>query len=305
MRKVSLLTTLLMSLFLVACGGDPAATLTYTGITTQAAITDTNAKTVVVDEMSNTNTTSSATGASSSVSDDARNKAFKYAKSKALSFSQGVRSAVTSSSESEVGPCGGKVTYDTTVNDVTYEIDITATFQSYCEENALMSGSMFFEMDLNARRTDYAAKITYTNFTVYEDNLQFTMSGTVTSEGIFYSTPLTLNMVMVNNTKSEQVKLENFVVTTGASSVEYSGRIYHSTHGYVDVTTLEPMTFDSSGYMSSGSIKLEGANSNAILSAATNGGYLLELDINADGVVDTSETGAWAELSDEALFGTF
>jgi len=305
MRKTNLLLTMVIPFFLVACGGDPAGTMTYTGITTQAGITDTNAKTVVVDEMSNTNATSNATGASDSLSDEARNKALKYAKTKALSFSQRERSAVTSSSDTEVGPCGGTVIYDTTINDVTFEIDITATFKSYCEDNALMSGSMLFEMELNSSQTDYAAKITYTNFTVNEDNMLHTMSGTVTSEGILFSSTLTLNMVMANNTKSEQIKLENFVVTTGAYSVEYSGRIYHSTHGYVDVTTLTPMSFDSSGYMSSGSIKLDGANSYAILSAATNGGYVLEIDSNADGIIDSTETGAWTDLSDEALFGIF
>ena len=303
MRKVSLLTTLLMSLFLVACGGDPAATMTYTGITTQAAITDTNAKTVVVDEMSNTNATSSATGVSSNVGNKVKNKALKYAK--AWSQSQGVRSAAVSYSDSDVGPCGGTVDYNTTVDDTTFEISISATFVSYCEDNALMNGTMNMDMSLNSSQTDYAVNIVFTNLTVSIDNAVVTMSGTMSSEGIISSQSLVLNMVMVNNTKSEQVKLENFVVTTGSYSVEYSGRIYHSTHGYVDVTTLEPMSFDSSGYMSSGSIELAGANSNAILSAGTNGGYQLEIDLNADGVIDSTETGAWADLSDEALFGTF
>lgn len=303
MRIIRSLVILLLPLIFTACGGDPAATMKYTGITTQAEITDSNAKTVVVDEMSNTSATSSATGASSSVSNKVKNKALKYAK--ALSISQGTRSAAVSYSDSEVGPCGGTVDYNTTVDEVTSEINSTATFSSYCEDDALMSGTMQMEMVLNSSQTDYAVNITFSNFAVSIDNTLVTMSGTMTSEGILSSSSLVLNMVMVDNTKSEQVKLENFVVTTGRYSVEYSGRIYHSTHGYVDVTTLEAMSFDSSGYMSSGSIKLAGASSYAILSAATNGGYLLEIDINADGTIDSTETGAWADLSDEALFGAF
>lgn len=85
---------------------------------------------------------------------------------------------------------------------------------------------MIMDMSLNSTQTDYAVKIMFTNLTVSIDDTTIIMSGTMSSEGIISSQSLVLNMVLVDNTKSEQVKLENF-----------------------EVTIVEAKIFDSSGYM--------------------------------------------------------
>jgi len=295
---------ILLPFFLVACGGDSPVSMTYTGSTIQAEITDSNAKTVVVDGISTTSATSSANGASAGMGNKATHKALKLAKAKAFSISRDMRSAPMTFTESETGPCGGTLSFDATVDDETFEIKMAATFNNYCEDDITMSGSMLMDMSLNSSQSDYIIKMTFTNLKVNMDSESITMSGTMSSEGIL-SSSLVMNMIMLDNKTNEQVKYENFIVTLGANDVEYSGRIYHSVYGYVDVTTLLPMTFDSSGYMSSGSIEFAGSNSSTTLSAATNGGYLLETDIDGDGSVDVTDTGAWADLSTDALFSTF
>jgi len=303
MKKVYLLLSLFSLLFLAACGGD-GNSLSYTGSSAPASISTTNAETFVVEGLSSTSTTAGANNTSSGVGNKARSKALAYAKSKAMSLSEGLMMAPQSYSDSEAGPCGGSLSFNAIVDDVTFDMSISATFSNYCVDNVTLSGSMNMQMILNSSTSEITVNMSFDNLTVVDGADSFTMSGTMVSQGLLASS-MTLNMIMLDNKNNEQVKLENFIVSTGSSAVEFSGRMYHSVHGYVDVTTPTPMSFDSSGYMTSGSLKFSGASSSAILSATTEGGYQLEIDENGDGVIDLTQTGAWSELSSDALFASF
>ena len=303
MKKHNLLITMLLPFVLVACGGDGGITpVTYTGSTTQAEITTDNAEEVVVDSVSSTSTTSAANGATSAVNGKAINKALNFVKSKASQYSETMRYAPVTVSDTVAGTCGGSMSFTTTIDDQTFDMSSAITANNYCEDEMTMSGTM--NMTFSFSQENAGLKVIFNNLKVTSAIESFTISGTMESTGLFSRT-MTMNMVVVDNKSSEQIKLENFIVTTGTTDVEFSGKIYTATSGYVDVTTLTPMDFGTDGHMTAGSIKFTGASSSVTLSAQVGGGYKMETDIDGDATIDDTQTGAWADLSSEPLFGTF
>ena len=304
MKKHNLLITILLPFVLVACGGDGGG-VTYTGLTTQAEITAENSKTVVVESISTTSTTSAAQDASSASNQKAINKALNFAKSKATEITESMRYASQTVTDTVDGTCGGSMTVASTssITETSIAVNVSLTANDYCDDEMIMSGSMNTVFIIASEAV--TLKITFNGLKVVSTTDSFTLSGTIEGEGLFASS-LVMNLIVVDNNTTEQIKLENFEVTTGKTNVTFSGRIYTAKTGYVDVTTITPMTFGTDGHMTSGSIKFTGASSSSvILSAQTGGGYKMETDTDGDGTIDDTQTGAWSGLSSDPLFGTF
>jgi hypothetical protein len=84
-------------------------------------------------------------------------------------------------------------------------------------------------------------------------------------------------------------------------SESVSGRVFHSEHGWVDISTAAPLEFNFSGleqeFPSRGVLLLNGASSAIRLSALSQTLVDLGLDLDGDGVVERSVLLAWAELN--------
>jgi uncharacterized repeat protein (TIGR01451 family) len=107
-------------------------------------------------------------------------------------------------------------------------------------------------------------------------------------------------------TKSENlvyVDVYNDLVSPSFYDESVSGRVFHSIHGWVDVTTTVPLRFDTlpQEFPSNGLLLLVGANgANIRVTAISPTAVRLALDIDGNGSADRTATLAWTDLAGPA-----
>jgi len=122
---------------------------------------------------------------------------------------------------------------------------------------------------------------------------------------------LTANFVIRDNlapnlTRAENlvfVNLYNNVLSPASFSESVSGRIYDQTHGFVDVTTGVPFHFATlaQAVPDAGQMVLRGAsNASVRVTMLANGALIIALDQNGDGVYESTATLRWADLGTAA-----
>lgn len=118
---------------------------------------------------------------------------------------------------------------------------------------------------------------------------------------------LTINMVTRDDLSGDTSKAENFVAIAVFDNIFFpsfytetiSGRVFDSIHGYVDITTVTPLIFNSINqfFPDSGQLRLTGASNSSIRVTAVSAMLvLLELDLNGDSTYDTTATLKWTDL---------
>jgi len=129
---------------------------------------------------------------------------------------------------------------------------------------------------------------------------------------------ITANLVSLNNNNGETAKTENLVIVSVYDNIFFpttftaniSGRVFDQIHGYVDVTTDQLLVFGtlSQLFPDSGQIMLTGASNGRIRVTALTVPpaalpatlVMLELDVDGDGGVDNTATLKWTDLSEPA-----
>jgi hypothetical protein len=106
------------------------------------------------------------------------------------------------------------------------------------------------------------------------------------------------------SSRLEDVAIADVSDSAGARQVSISGRLFHSAHGYVDVSTLEALRFlnAAAAAPSSGAIRLTGAQ-NATADISFGGERVrVSLDADADARVEAGLSATWLELRDTRNF---
>lgn len=125
------------------------------------------------------------------------------------------------------------------------------------------------------------------------------------------SETVTSNIVMRDNLAGVMSKTEGLVSSAVVDSIFFpqsstqtvAGRVFHSLHGYVDVTTAAPLVYGAlaQAFPGTGELRLGGAaNARIRLSAVTSAVVALALDLGGDGIDDLFATLAWSELAGPA-----
>jgi hypothetical protein len=264
-----------------ACGdgGGGAAGVTYSGSTTPAAVTSSNAVAIASTAYQGGSSSGSLTlvGVAVGPADQSGvglNPVPAVAISRVLadavraahlgspsSSSAVVGASVSVSEPLPDGTCGGTASYTGTVDDLTGAITATFSFDGWCNDGVTISGSVTVsgEVDVSGSTPVLVAlDFSFTVLTVSDGTDTFTGTGTLSLD--FGTTPESLTVDMDFSDGSGAVyRVSNFVVTvtpTGSDEdVSLSGRFYHPDYGYVDVVTVTPFfvatgnTFPSSGQL--------------------------------------------------------
>ena len=126
------------------------------------------------------------------------------------------------------------------------------------------------------------------------------MDGTISFDSTSAATSVvTMNMKVKEAGSDDVFWMENYVLTiavvSGGEDLTMSGRFYHPSHGYVDITTPTAFHYTSaSQYPHSGVMVASGSNgSTATLTSLSTTEY--QIDINTGTSVHSS-IGLWAEL---------
>jgi hypothetical protein len=205
------------------------------------------------------------------------------------------------------GECGGSFSTDLQFDRNTGFISGAFTYADYCEADTLFNGRAV----IRGRLDPDTGELDYIDFTISG------LSGTRDGEGFRLdgSVRLTALEATNSNTNTNQVRMDllfedlasgetlwlnGFVisVTEGEDyeEVAFSGRIYHSVHGYVDLSTEVPFRFEEDeDTPSEGVLLLTGADNGKILmTVISESHYQVEADTDGDDLYDWGpETCAW------------
>jgi hypothetical protein len=175
--------------------------------------------------------------------------------------------------------CGGSVTYNISINDITGEFTGTMTFSSCCEDGVTGSGQTDFSglLDISASPPvilRFSFNFNYLGFSSGNDS--FAVSGNVSYDFQISPYTATIDMRLRENATGSVFWINNFNLSLaegpGYKDVHFSGRFYDPAYGYVDIYT-DPMQafriFDGDEWPSEGLLIVEGDTGTGLIATAT------------------------------------
>jgi len=303
-------------------GTTPTPTpITYTGLTTQADVTDNNAQTLAAGAFKSGRTGSalSGTGAVETGTDENtisfRTLKVTQALEDALlqvdlsSVSGGpIIGATQSESGSVSGPCGGTASYTIQFDDQTGVFSGSFSFSNYCDGGVTISGSANFSgfLDLSDPNNPTFETVTFT-FTNLSDGSS-TLDGTIEID--LSSSPIIVIFdTLLQDDSTEKVYWsQDYVmyVTEGVDGtgnyvdVEIiSGTYYDPDYGYVTVeTTTAFRVYENNEWPSSGVMVVTGNNNKKVrLSAIDETQWQIDADLDGNGSYEWGpEVKNWTDL---------
>ncbi len=317
LQKFKLVALAVSASTLFACGGGgdgnsstPAPTIVYTGVTTEAVITSTNASAFGANLFAPTNNTNPVTLNSVSSKSNSISKNIASINQSLTSKIQSEITILTSGFTTfEVVTQNGFCVSGTQVTTLDINRDtgaFTGTINfSNCVAtdgssiNGLISSSGSFNV---SNGTLNKLSISFTSLIIKNATGFFEMSGTMNIEG----NSTTINIAVQDKTTNQIVKLENFVMITDISSpnasVTFSVKYYHSDYGYVTITTPQPIVVPANAtYPNAGQILITGAseitNQKATIEYTYLPGdtYTIKIDYDGDGAFEVDQTCNWTQ----------
>jgi len=306
MKIIHYLLVAALSLSLAACNKSSSGGVEYTGLTTQATVNSSNAVGLVSLTLGGFNQ-----GAALSVYSLGNTQAHAVAMGGVLNdaaahvlaqYSHVSIRALQKFNQTLPGAVSGSVQMSGQLDDVTFDGTITATFNQMSDDGiTTLNGTM--TMVVSGSGNNVA--ITFSGFSVVDASGTTLMDGSLAVTSTATTQTLTMNFVS-SDAKGSQMKIENFAYNAtvdafGLTLTEtYSGRIYDSSLGYVDISTQTPLVYLTAGdfYPSSGgSVVISGAGGTKVkVTPVDNVNALVEADTTGNGVFDFSQTTPWANL---------
>ena len=330
------LATLIALLVLAACGGGGGGgssgptPLVYTGSTSPAVITATNASKLAADVVGNGDTASTILGISIESSDATRNRGSGVI-DLALRLNRNIRDTLLRAGQASAAqrPVNAVIPVDETVScdgnngsvrtSGTLNDDSTGTltvsFNNCLIDSVTLSGSATLRVDAVASPfpapTDFT--LSFTRLTLRGPGLSLDATGSLRAQLSLGTTEtITADLVSLDNstnkmTKTEGLKIENVYDNLEMPSffaATVSGKVFDQDHGFVNITTPMPITFGtlSQLFPDGGQLILAGAaigagNRSIRVSALSSTMVWLELDLDGDDVREITAFLKWTELS--------
>ncbi|MGE5838714.1 MAG: hypothetical protein ACM34H_02185 [Deltaproteobacteria bacterium] len=300
-------------------GGDAAAPvgLTYAGLTSQATVTDANAQALTAEAYEGGNSGTAIELFAGVASEGERpirhSRLFRFASTLKEAMLQmdvtsvagdPVANAVQQASETIQGDPNrctegpGSATFTMNYDDVTGAFTGTMAFNGLCGAGDTISGAARFSGQVNPVSGEMLHfGFSFDNLTLSSDVDSITIAGTLSMDGQSIPAVATMDILLKDNVTTEVYWVNNYTLQItegpGYKEIEASGRFYHPGHGYVIVSTLEPLVvYDADGSPSSGVLLVEGtigpsgSFTAAMLTALSSTRYLVEADTDGDGLFD-------------------
>jgi len=327
-RIVLFANALVLTAFLGGCGGGDSstgATLTFTGVVTQATITQPNGEDIVQNAYqagANGNTLGNSAGniptSIQAAGHDTPSRPLPIMVAQPLM--SGLKQVLANQPQSNsvvavnfsttvAGSCGGALNYSMNLNETTFDMNGMVNYDNFCEADVTTSGTVTTSVNLISG----AANMAFNGLTTSTGNRSYTSDGTIAFNYYDYllnSVTITMNMLMRDNVLDKVFKTEDYIIDLSFGpdldadqipdyvDASYSGRFYHPAYGYVDITTPTVIrTYAVDTWPTSGVLVATGAGGATVtLTALSNTSY--QVDIDEDGIspVEYTNTGNWSAL---------
>ena len=226
---------------------------------------------------------------------------------------------------------GGNVTFNGSYDDVAKTGSLSVMYNGCKTDDVEINGSAALEIraynaDID-EHTDVELIFNNLHIVSLDPNDDFDVQVGANIRGqIFYTTPLdpytkraSINMTLANNASGAQIKIENYLVDVvfdrysapTEATADISGRLYHHTHGYVDIDTITPLHYSAAAIDTfehelignpdgGGPLVYTGASNRKIRLTPVDATLVnVAVDINGDDFYEYSVTLPWSELRDD------
>lgn len=288
----------------LACGGGgggaAGSSTTYKGKTTAVGLSSGNAEVMVSAVMDGNGGTGSVGDVSSKPQGSSHMSSFSHRFLRSLR-SKSLRMAPVAIQDREFGSVSGTLDFSGSIDNVTGFGYLDMTYDNFNDNE----GYTYTGRGRVTVPADNRVVITMDDLTVVSSDEESVIGdGTmdITYEGTSFTTIYDILMTQVSS--GNQIMWENLTEVstfsntqyTGAFSSTLNGRIYESSLGYVDITTLSALEFTGVGDTSpgiGGSFILEGSNGSKSRLTSLGGSAFIEIDEDGDGVYESNETQVW------------
>ena len=321
MMRLRLLAVTLLASSLIACGGggggSSSGSSPYTGITTAAVITSTNADNIARSSYQGGDTSTAFVGPLSASTSETLNvstasppkvysivQALKEISGKACAqrFTAGrvAPKAVVSASGTLTDGYGGSVSYSLSVDDQTGAFTGSFSASNYHGDGGgTISGTMTVSGSYNIAADVFdSIDFTLSSVTVTDTSSSVTVSGSIV---LLNGNPATstVTLYMTDNVTGKTDWIENFTINVteglGYAEATLSGTIYLHDYGFVVISTSTPFRFlAGNSYPSSGTMIVTGASNGRVKLTVNNStSYTVDVDADGDGTYETSSSHTW------------
>ena len=319
MVRLRLPAATLLAFSLIACGGGGGSSTSspYTGSTTAAVITPTNADNIVRGAYQGGDTGTSLVGPLGASPGETQNVSA-ASPPRVLSIVQILKEvsgkvwsrrstsgsvtprAIVTVSDTINDAYGGSISFTLSVNDPTGGFTGSFSFNNYHgDSGGAVSGTVNVSgtYDIGAGSMD-DIHFTLIAVTVTDASSGVTVSGSVDLLNGNPSTG-TVTLYMTNNVSGKTDWIDDLTITVtegpGYSEATLSGKIYLQDYGFVVISTPTPFHYLAGNtYPSSGTMIVTGAsNGRARLTISNPTSYTVDVDANGDGTYELSGSHTW------------
>jgi hypothetical protein len=235
-----------------------------------------------------------------------------------LSKLQNHGATVNPVSNQVAGNCGGQLSYTGTVDDASRQFYANFTFTDYCQDSTTFTGIAAGSGQTDDILVFSTLSLSFDALTVRSNGDSFTANGYEIITPATSSFDVSMNMLLQDDTSNLVYRFDQLkfkveqspgYVDLGISSVSSTNknRYYDPRYGYVELSTPTILhIIDGDYWPTSGLLKATGSpgsltstsgiNTSASFTALSNTVYQLDVDIDGDGVTDSTTTGSWSDL---------
>jgi hypothetical protein len=338
-NPITAVLTIVFASLLISCSGGGGgngngngnAGIPYTGLTTQAHISASNANKIFAviwyAGASSGYVSPSPAIAKAPPSENLRNSGmttlFKRLKDRSSSDFMGFAAKTNTNmraapvNETSYGSVSGTLTITGSIDPNTMTGTLTMTYVNYNDgDGYTYDGVVTAKIDgfdmAYLMITDMT--MSFSLLTVKSANYDMSMSGSMRLQESIQtnSDTMTINVVTRDNVSKETSRFENYVQTMTYNNIlmptsaleTFIGRVYAGAYGYVDVSTTSPCIYTSpqAAPDSGGPIMLSGAgNSKARITPVSVSNVRIEVDSDGDTVFETKNTYYWSSIDGPPL----
>ncbi len=298
----------LFSLTMAGCGGGGGgdsgggpAPLTYSGLTSQASISATNAEDIAADALLGGTVGVSVLG--STDADEITRPIISHLyvielpkilrqSTEDVNWQSGNEIApLRVESDTISGECGGNLSYTVNVDDTTGYFTGTFNYSQYCDSGITISGTVRVDGNVDLATNEF--EIINFNFDRLTSE-DFIISGVIAlNDTNADSSVVTMDFYFEDIAFDKVYWIHDYSLTITAvnaadTQLSITGVFYDPDYGFVNVSTPDPFTIISTDeWPTTGTMLCEGSgNTKAVLSAVDSVSYRIEADTNGDNVYD-------------------
>jgi hypothetical protein len=282
---------------LAGCGGGsgggnntvivPAA---YTGSTSQATITTSNAKALSADAYAGTQLSSAVSAAKIAAEQSDRaalvQRTAAILENSVATVVGGNKSSakvVASYTQRTVNGYSGSMSFSINLNDTTGDFNGTVTFSQY-KQTSSDTASISGTVDISSCYNSSSVNMSNILLTGTGAGQSYTLTGGMNTSISGTTKTETMSIVLSDNVSSRTYWMKDFTFVLAGNSLTISGTYYDHVHGYVVISTVDPLTASSiDADATSGRLLFTGNNGTKARLTFTGGIPVVEADTSGSG----------------------